>query len=290
MVIQLRGGLGNQMFQYAIGKVISIKNSDKLLIDVSFLSQFNESVDQFDTPRNYNLNIFNSIKDQLLKDKSFYKLFQNNKNRKVSFFSNKKYSIYSEFNHMYNDEVLSLKSPVYLEGYFQNINYFNDYSSVIRNLFSFSHLSLNHQNTSILNRIRNSNSVSIHVRRTDYLKAPALAFHGVCSNSYYKSAIDYIFSKIEKPQFYIFTDDPVWANNEFLKSYPDFILVDHNFGENSWVDMYLMSVCKHNIIANSSFSWWSAYLNENTEKIVVAPSNWFANHKSDIVPNEWIKI
>ena len=114
-------------------------------------------------------------------------------------------------------------------------------------------------------------------------------FAGVCTPEYYEKAIAYIATKISSIQFYVFTDDPEWVNANF--EIENAIYVQHNTGSDSWQDMYLMSQCKHNIIANSSFSWWGAWLNSNPSKIVIAPTKWWRLfEKDDVVPDEWIRF
>lgn len=121
------------------------------------------------------------------------------------------------------------------------------------------------------------NSVSVHIRRGDYLLRKHSKIHGLCSLEYYLQAIQFIKSKSKDPVFYFFSDDIPWARENFCN--PSYKFVDCNSGSNSCLDLYLMSQCKHNIIANSTFSWWGAWLNRNKEKIVVAPSVWFNDQK-----------
>lgn len=146
-----------------------------------------------------------------------------------------------------------------------------------------------------MKKIINSNSISLHVRRGDYENnSSAKRLHGgICTLNYYKQAIELVASRIKNPVFFIFSNDLKWARENLeLEKYKQ-VLVNLNKGNNSYKDMYLMSKCKHNIIANSSFSWWGAWLNANPKKIVICPKRWYNNKRldsKDIVPESWIRI
>ena len=145
----------------------------------------------------------------------------------------------------------------------------------------------------ISEEIKQLNSVSIHVRRTDYISnIPANNYHGTCNETYYIEAMKIIGKKISNPHFYIFSDEPEWFKAN-IKTNFQVTFVEHNKNEKSFEDMYLMSLCKHNIIANSSFSWWGAWLNSNENKQVIAPANWFQDktkNTKDLLPETWIKL
>ena len=131
--------------------------------------------------------------------------------------------------------------------------------------------------------------ISIHVRRDDYLSSKYVSgFGGICTIEYYNKAVERIKEEVIDPVFYIFSDDINWCR-ENLKLEQG-VFIDWNTGKESWQDMFLMSQCKHNIIANSSFSWWGAWLNSNSEKIVIAPRIWWNGLKDDVVPDSWIRI
>ena len=151
---------------------------------------------------------------------------------------------------------------------------------------------LSEKNKNILEEIKKRNSISIHIRRGDYvndINAKKILGDN-CNLLYYQKAIEYIYSVITSPFFYIFSDEPEWVKNNF-SFLENSLIIDWNKGKDSWQDMMLMSHCKHNIIANSSFSWWGAWLNNNNNKIVIAPKKWFNTFEAPyIVPNEWIRI
>lgn len=141
-----------------------------------------------------------------------------------------------------------------------------------------------------MRRIIETNSVSIHIRRGDYLSEINQGLYGgICTEMYYAKAITYICNKIDQPSFFVFSNEIDWVKNNVDIPNPTYI--DFNNGADSWQDMFLMSQCKHNIIANSSFSWWGAWLNRNTNKIVITPSRFInLEEDSDIIPDAWIRI
>ena len=146
------------------------------------------------------------------------------------------------------------------------------------------------ENQLILDKILETNSVSLHIRRGDYVSLDYVnKIHGVCALDYYKRAIEYITKRVNPPHFFLFSDDIDWVVENLKMEHP-FTVVDINKGK-GWLDMNLMKQCKHNIIANSSFSWWGAWLNENPQKIIIAPEKWTARkQKCDIVPLGWVKL
>lgn len=140
--------------------------------------------------------------------------------------------------------------------------------------------------------MKNKNTVSIHIRRGDYENDPEAKFvlGGICTLDYYKKSIEYLNERIEQPYYCLFSNNPEWTqeNFAFLKNS---LIIDWNLNKESWQDMMLMSMCRHNVIANSSFSWWGAWLNRNPDKIVIAPSKWFNIYEAaDIVPDQWVRI
>ena len=180
----------------------------------------------------------------------------------------------------------------YYRGYWQNEGYFVDIEPMIREAFQFNINILSEKTKAIASKMNRELSVSIHVRRGDYENLPeAKAMHGgICSLDYYHKAIDFIRQRLgSNICFYLFSDDVNWMEENLQLE--NRCIIDWNQGEDSWQDMYLMSCCRHHIIANSSFSWWAAWLNPNKSKIVLTPNKWF-NHTDavGIVPESWIKI
>lgn len=191
----------------------------------------------------------------------------------------------------YWPEIKNVPTDCYLRGYWQSEKYFHDVASVIRNDFTFKN-PLTRQNAELAVQIGQENAVSLHVRRGDYVKNPkTTATHGLCSLDYYQAAIRYICDRVEQPYFFIFSDDIAWVKKHLKMNLPC-RYVDHNHGAESYNDMHLMSLCRHCIIANSSFSWWGAWMNRYVDKIVVVPQRWFANHNNvkDLFPSGWVPL
>ncbi len=178
----------------------------------------------------------------------------------------------------------------YLVGDWQSEKYFKEFENIIRKEITPKY-QLSEDNKIIIQDITAKNSVSIHLRGTDYVTGKKSDFHGVCSEEYYNKAITKIKETVPSPYFFIFTDDIEWAENHIKLPEP-YTIVSKNKNY-PWEDLVLMSSCKHNIIANSTFSWWAAWLNKNINKIVIAPKKWFNDEKidtSDILPESWIKM
>ena len=190
----------------------------------------------------------------------------------------------------YSDSILSVQHLcTTYEGFWQSAKYFSTVEKDVRKTFTFHKDTLKQANKTLAYQILTSDSpfISVHVRRGDYLQEED--FRGVCSVDYYRKAIEYLTHKVDNPRFIFFSDDIEWVKREFYMDKS--VFVDWNKGDASWQDMYLMTLCSHNIIANSSFSWWGAWLNENTNKIVIAPRRWFLNSENyDILPEDWIKL
>ena len=279
IIVQLAGGLANQMFQYAFGRALSLKNSDKLKLDTTGYTTKNF--------RQYRLGAYNikaeiATSEEIKKLKLPYGLLS----RFVRGFRSR---ILRVQNIDFNPGLLEKKGDQYLTGFFQSEEYFKDIRGVILNdLTLIKPLSIKAEE--YLKQIKQAKaSVSLHVRRTDYVtNAAANEHHGICSLMYYEKAIEFLVNKFSGTTFFIFSDDIDWCK-ENLKIKQPVIYIE---GLEDYEDLYLMSQCQHNIIANSSFSWWGAWLNENEDKIVIAPTKW-ANVKNihkDIVPQNWIKI
>ncbi|TCD07737.1 alpha-1,2-fucosyltransferase [Pedobacter frigidisoli] len=277
VIVKLQGGLGNQMFQYAVAK--SLAKNSMLLIDTSFLSK-NKFTNDYFTARDLALTIFNNIK--LIKCNKLLGYLV-----KRSILPRTKYIHQTE-----NNEWIAFRQTewtiTYLDGYFQDENYFKKIRSQLLQDFRFQDVS--EANKGLKFKIMpDRSSVGIHVRRGDYLLPAANSFHGLLPKSYYDAAVEKLEQLISNPHFYVFSDDPDWCRLHFQSSKHLFTIVSST-NSKSWEDMYLMSICKHNIIANSSYSWWAAWLNQNVDKIIIAPKNWLATTETNIVPKEWIKI
>ena len=291
IITNLIGGLGNQMFQYAAGRSLALSRKTEFRLDVSDFSGYRlhqgyELQRVFSCPAQIATtidvrNILGWQSPQIMRQ-----LFAK---RVMSVFRCKEFVVEPHFN--YWREINGIPSNSYLSGYWQSEEYFRETTQVIRTDFTFKEPA-DGRNAELVEQIGRANAISLHVRRGDYVKNPkTTATHGLCSLEYYQSAIQYVIDRVERPSFYIFSDDPAWVRENMKIEHPS-VYVDHNHGAESYNDMRLMSLCKHHIIANSSFSWWGAWLNPNPEKIVVAPRKWFANNNdvSDLFPSGWVTL
>ena len=289
------GGLGNQMFQYAFGRMLAEKNNTQVLLDLSSFKKQQVNI----TTRKYELDIFNlNTKIATKNDKRFiafpsyrFKEYLINMLSKLFVKNINKIQYIKEISCEYNPDIILDCDNIYLEGYWQSEKYFKDIESIIRSNFNFN-LKAERENEIIGNKILSEYSVSIHIRRGDYVNNyKTNIHHGECSLEYYEDAISLINKKVKDPVYYIFSDDIEWAKRN-IKMNVSKTFINNNNGRD-YEDLRLMSQCRHNIIANSSFSWWGAWLNNNPDKIIIAPKRWF-NDKSintnDIIPKEWIKI
>lgn len=286
------GGLGNQMFQYAFGKRLSILRNTPLKLDLSFLEDktLNHII------RNYELGIFNLGKI-IATEQDLHKFTKIRKSRFWSAIHNRlpflmPYYTVNEPNHAFNLAMLESPKNSFVSGFWQTEKYFSAISKTIRKDFSFAPLT-DDANKVLSAKITSSNSVSIHIRRGDYVSNPVTnKFHGTCSPDYYKTAIKLLSEKVPDCKLFIFSDDTDWVKQNLVTGIAS-EYINHNQGEKAYLDMQLMSLCKHNIIANSSFSWWAAWLNTNAGKIVVAPQKWFNDtsvETKDVIPESWIKL
>ena len=289
IIIRLAGGLGNQLYQYAMGRSLSLRTGRTLLLEKRNISR-----DQY---RNYELSVFN-IHEQHVD------LITQWCTRWAASYSSGKlfrticplawnYKIIRDKEAGFDPSVFNLEmGTVVLEGYWQSFKYFDPYQDVIKSELTFKK-EPSGLNVNIIDEIESVQSVAVHVRRGDYVTNPKCKdLHSVCSLEYYQKANNFLEQSVRKPHFFIFTDDPKWAKENLTFSGPSKV-VDHNLGKADYEDFRLMTHCKHFIIANSSFSWWGAWLASFSDKIVVAPINWFKKDKSppeDRFPGEWIRL
>lgn len=294
-IIRMTGGLGNQMFQYSLYLKFKSMGVDALMED------FTEYVER-DNARPIKLSVFDISYPVVDKETyieytdSYMDLFSRIR-RKIT---GRKTREYNEVLHTFDEEVLR-KDNAYITGFFQSEKYFKDIKDEIIKAFTFSDyvkkeatelLKNNDIHSLDLDKI-NDNAVSVHIRRGDYLDA-SLEFGNICTEQYYDKAIKYVTDHIDTPVFYVFSNDAEYTS-EWIKKYTadgiDMKIVKGTTEDNGYLDMYLMSRCGHNIIANSSFSWWGAYLNMNPKKIVIAPDKWVNTcDDQDIYTDEMIRI
>ncbi len=273
IIVRLKGGLGNQMFQYALGRVLSLKNNTKLKLDLSFFDLNFKNT----TKRSYNLDVFNikagitrlsyliSILRKIFKSRGQEKSFQ------------------------FDKKILSIGENAYLDGYWQSPKYFEGFEDILKNDFTLKNPLT--QNTKILaEEIKDSNSLCIHVRRGDYVGNKN---HEVVDTNYYAKGVEYIKNHAQIDKIYVFSDEIEWCRNNLSFELPVMFVGDNYAGRCGEEHMYLMSQCKNFIIANSSFSWWGAWLSQHKEKIVVCPKQWFTDtsvNTDDLIPETWMRI
>lgn len=291
IIIQLIGGLGNQMFQYAIGRKLALEKKVDLKLDIS-------NYDQNGT-RIYRLNKFNIIENIAAeREIQTLKRYDTPSVSTIPIFLYERLKPYYHRHYIkerslaYDPNITKIRDDVYLSGYWQTEKYFFDIRDILIREFSLVE-NLDTANLELLSRICEKDTVSLHIRRGDYVTNPeANQYHGICSIDYYQKAIDFIGKKIESPYFFIFSDDMIWVKRNFPIAYPH-EYVTHNGEGKDYIDLMLMMHCKHHIIANSSFSWWGAWLGENGDKIIIAPKKWFHNpsvENKDLLPQSWHKL
>ena len=253
IVTEINGGLGNQMFQYACGRALALQRNEMLYADINSLIHAKTTKDF--TARPFELNIFDA-QISILPDKIRARFFPKSIPLKVLYKWILQYRIYTEPAFYFNAGITEQKGNIFLRGYWQTEKYFAGAEAAIRKDFTFRRKK-NPDTESIAEEIKKVNAVSLHVRRGDYVSSPsANSFHGLAGLNYYKKAIEIIKAKMPDAAFFIFSDDSAWAEEYLAAGNKEMTVVKHNTGADSWQDMYLMSICSHHIIANSSFSWW----------------------------------
>ncbi len=273
IISRLYGGLGNQLFQYAAARKLSIETNNKLFVNKSLFSNGNYihsfELDKFKITNDgyYNFNKLDKLKLKLAKVGLIN-------------FSN----VITEKN--YDIKVNGVKKTLFLDDYWQDEKYFKKIKNILSNEFMPKRISKNSKN--LVKKIQDSNSVCVHIRRGDYLKLENLDSLGICSTDYYRNAIDLMIKKLDKPNFFVFSDDIEWCKiNIRINGYSYFIPDDYTNIDS----FYLMRNCRHYIISNSTFSWWPAWLSNYHSKIVIAPKIWWKSRPwSSPVLNNWVKI
>jgi hypothetical protein len=290
IVVKLIGGLGNQMFQYALARHLAEKRQATLKLDVL----------EFETYElhEYSLGHFN-IRESLASAeevalltmapggtvKRFVRRLLGLPKLLPATYIREKQDFHFE------PEALSLPDGVYLDGHWQCEKYFSDIRSIILKEFTVKYPQQG-RDEQLAALIKSCDSVSIHIRRGDYVSDPKTSkLIGTTSLNYYHRCIERLRQTVKNPHFFIFSDDPQWVRDN-LKLSPATI-VDHNNADTNYEDLRLMSQCKHHIIANSSFSWWGAWLNPRKDKLIFAPKRWFADDgfdTKDVIPGGWIRM
>ena len=310
IIVKIIGGLGNQMYQYAMGRHLAELNSTILKLDATSFEAYRL--------HRYALCHFN-IQEHFATVEEIYALkrkrwFRESETlasikRKLmiipktsdKFYLNNTYVYVKPF--FYDPDIINLRGHIYLEGSWQSYQYYQPIREILLREFTVKYPP-NEQNKRITEQIRSTQSIGIHIRRGDKANDPTTnSVHGTCSKEYYNKAVECILQRVENPVFFVFSDDCGWAKKN-LRIQAPLLFVDHNNASNCFEDLRLMSCCKHNIIANSSFSVWAAWLNMNEQKIVIGPSNHYSpawkrkleeaipdpEKREHLMPETWIKL
>ncbi|MEZ6131733.1 MAG: alpha-1,2-fucosyltransferase [Planctomycetaceae bacterium] len=290
IIVRLSGGLGNQLFQFATGRALSIRHQQPLVID--------DRVFHEDRFRQFGMSLFRAKFQLPVESTDVQNILPPSRKRWAAFLKwrlthGRRLIYLREKSLAFDSTVLNTGPNSYLHGYWQSEQYFADVAEEIRRELTL-RIDPGGENPACLAQIRSGVSVSIHVRRGDYVSDPkASRVHGTCSVQYYRNAAQEIAGRISDPlTFYVFSDDPEWTkqnlNLPFATRY-----VCHNDDAHNYEDLRLMSACDHHIVANSSFSWWGAWLGQNPNRLVIAPKVWFIDpSRSDasLVPASWLRI
>lgn len=284
------------MFQYAAARRLAIRNNSELKLDLSILKNRQDGA----TSRVYELKHLNTKATIAtpLEVAEYTRIYKNwaqatlVRLRRIAGLAVFHPNVYVERHFHFDSALLDAPDNSYLEGYRQSEKYFMDIGDIVRNEFAVI-TEQDEWNRQLAEEIKATESVSFHVRRGDFVSDKVTReFHGVCSLNYYKSAIDRITSQVRSPHFFIFSDDPAWVKENLEISNPA-TFMDHNGPDKGHEDLRLMGLCSHHIIANSSFSWWGAWLGTHPSKVVIAPMRWFKDESintSDLLPETWIRM
>lgn len=286
------GGIGNQLFQYAAGRALAEKHMTELALHADLLERDFENV----TPRQYSLSAFR-IRERFASEAEIERLTLRRGVvdtalrilARVGPRSNRRE--YFEKSSAYDPAFQELGAQVYLAGYFQSEQYFSPIRDILRHEVQLKKPG-SAAASAMAEAIRNQSApVSIHFRRGDYLTNPVAAgHHGVLPPEYFSAAKAEMSSRVTRPHYFVFSDEPDWAETHMNG---DNYTIVGGEGKTDAEDMMLIAACRHHIISNSSFSWWGAWLSDNEEKVVIAPKQWFASARedsSDIVPAGWLRI
>ena len=297
ILLHLFGGLGNQLFQYAAGKALSEHLGDKLKMDKTYYDQKEYENDPlnsfFDVHiyRNILENVFEITAPEasLLEVEGYRPSFTKKVIERLDPYYRR--SVFKQKGFSFDKHFFSARRNIILKGYWQSENFFKPYESQVRKDLTFRNHIIERNNEMM--SFFTTSTIGIHIRRGDYVANPIISkYHGALGMDYYNKAIKYIVESAgNNIQLIVFSDDIEWCKHNFIQKAT--LFVDKSFHKNHIDEFYLMSRCTHNIIANSSYSWWAAYLNKTKEKIVVAPKNWFSDPtyiNEDIIPDKWIQI
>ncbi len=287
IVIRLQGGLGNQMFQYAHGRRLATATGRLLWLDLSW---FDEAESLGQTPRSYQLGAFRT-RSLVLPAWLARAAFSGSPSRGLVTRAVERFvHRVRESSGPIDPASLRGRRIVHLEGYWQGEAFFEPFAAAIGDDFRLAAPMTAHRK-GILRRIGEKASVSVHVRRADYVTHPGVsAFHGTCAPEWYADAMARMEEHEPGCRFVVFSDDVPWSRAN-LPARADMIFVDKSDGRD-YEDLHLMAACRHHIIANSSFSWWAAWLNRSPGKRVIAPRRWFLAREAPdgLLPTGWERL
>jgi hypothetical protein len=289
IISRISGGLGNQMFQYAFGRELALRHNTEFKLD---LGVYTDPKLREEPPRTFDLDIFN-ISASVASDEEIFRLAKRVRNRLADRVLNRLLGVKNghirESHFHFSDGAYNSSDGVYLSGYWQSPKYFREAEHLLRDEFTFRD-PMSENARPIFDEIARANSVCVHVRRGDFLVNPLNGLYGV---DYYQKAEDLLSERIPDPHYFVFSDDIEWCRSNLSFAGPT-RFVDDDFGRRKFRDdLRLMSACKHFVIANSSFSWWAAWLNPASDKTVIAPTDWFRDpslNTKDLMPKEWLRI
>jgi len=291
IISHILGGLGNQMFQYAAGRALALHKGTDLRVDISGFANYRFQR-EFELHQVFNLPEMVASKSDVRSVLGWQAspLMRRMLSRPGCAVLRKHEFVVEPYFH-YWPGIQDAPLASYLYGYWQSEKYFSAVSETIRNDFTF-RSPLAGKNLELAELIGACDAVSLHIRRGDYVTdAKTSSTLGACSIDYYQRGVAHVAERIASPNFFVFSDDIDWAKKNLKLDFPC-VYIDHNRGDESYRDMQLMSLCRHHIIANSSFSWWGAWLNPSGDKIVVAPKQWFVAGycTDDLIPQTWIAM
>lgn len=280
IVVNLTGGLGNQMFQFAFGYSAAKSSETSLHLDIRSYNSHVERIFQLKSVFDIDSPLYDGA---IPYPRAWWKRLLRPDLHNLA---------YIKEPHFHFSEDLKIQDQVYLDGYWQSYKYFASVEDDIRQIFKFKN-SLSPSRERLRQKICNSSSVSLHIRRGDYIQNHITnSVHGVCGLEYYEKCIEIIKGRLKQPVFYVFSDDPDWCS-EVFKGLANCEIISRDPVASDWEELCLMSLCSHNIIANSSFSWWGGWLNASPDKIVIAPNQWFLSaeyNTKDLIPKTWVLI
>lgn len=294
VVVQLTGGLGNQLFQYAAAKSLALHHKTSLQLDVN--SFLRTELPDLEVPRDFEMYNFKGVNELTVNVNDILK------NKEYSFLTEKKFErllpnykrgLYKEPFYHYDINFFKSKKNVFLKGGWQSYRYFDNFKDEIKACLELQNNAVGDAYNFFSEKSKSENIISVHIRRGDYLRKPIiLEWHGVMGKEYYAEAFEQIAKQQRIDRVLYFSDDPEWVSRELIPMMNGEI-ISSTVSKNQYQDFYLMQQCSHNIVANSSFSWWAAYLNSNPDKIVIAPKRWFNKapyDTKDLIPENWIRI